>query len=91
MTNAEGVNETLERLGDEGLLAEVSPAVMAMVRGLAAAVDAEPDNAALWREYRAALGTLKEEAAGGSDDDTASFLVSIQTPRGAKVGNSSES
>jgi hypothetical protein len=45
----------------------------------------------LWREYRAAVQSLMEAGADGVDDDSASFLVSIQTPGRAKVRNSKES
>lgn len=62
---------------------------MALARGLAAAVDAAPENAALWREYRAAVTTLTEVGADHDvDDDTQAFLLRIRTPMRSKVGDS---
>lgn len=88
-SQAAAVQATIDSM-DACTLAEVDDAVITMVEGLAAAVDVDPKNAALWREYRAALQTLREAAAGGSDDDTASFLVTVQTPGSAKVRNPTE-
>jgi hypothetical protein len=61
-------------------------ALATMVKGLAAAVDASPDDAGLWREYRMGLALL-EEAARSDDSDSASadsvaFLRAVQTPMG---------
>ena len=55
--------------------------LVAMVLGLATSVDNEPSNAALWREFRAAVTTLREATSNNADDDTTSFLLSIKTPR----------
>ena len=74
-----GLARTLKAIA--GRLDESHAALVALARGLAAAVDAEPGNAALWREYRAAVVALSQAAAGGEvDDDTAAFLVAIRTP-----------
>lgn len=79
-----GLELTLDALD----LADVDKALIALARGLAAAVDADPcpvcgagQNAALWREYRAALQALTEAGSGDADDDTRDFLIKIQTPR----------
>jgi len=59
---------------------------------LAAAVDAAPENAALWREYRAAVTVLMEAGADGdADDDTKAFLLAIRTPVRSKVGDTKKS
>ena len=71
--------DTLEASGDLSL---VDDALVAAARGLAAAVDDDPSNAALWRELRAVYNDLREAAAGGVDDDTQTFRLSIQAPRG---------
>ncbi len=92
VTNAQGLEKTLRVLKREGRLAAVDEALIALARGLAHAVDAEPRNAALWREYRAAVSSLKE--AGSTldpDDDTKEFLVSIRTPLRTPVGDPEES
>lgn len=76
-SNVAGLERTLRALGSR--LAEKDEALLALARGLAAAVDAEPGNAALWREYRAAVTSLSEAGAGGDvDDDDARFLQSIR-------------
>lgn len=76
------VERTLRMLKGEGTLDRIPDALVELCRGVADACDCEPGNAALWREFRAALDDLREAAAGAPDDDTADFLISIQTPRG---------
>ena len=71
-------------------LDEDDEALVALARGLAAAVDADPANAALWREYRAAVTALSLAGADKVDDDTAEFLLSIRTPR-ASLGDPADS
>lgn len=80
--NITAINRTLKALDDEGTLVVVPDALVELCRSLARAVDAEPGNAALFREYRAALDDLRETASASVDDDTADFRISIQTPRG---------
>lgn len=86
-----GLDRWLRQLRDSGDIAMVDDAMVAMAKGLAVSVDEEPGNAALWREYRQVCEAVREAAAGGIDDDTATFRVSIQTPRGrATVGDSED-
>ena len=62
------------------------------VQSVAAAVDAAPENAALWREYRAAVTVLMEAGADGdADDDTKAFLLAIRTPVRPAMGNGKKS
>lgn len=90
LTNVAGLERTIKAL--RARLNEGDEALMALARGLAAAVDAAPENAALWREYRAAVAALTEAGADGdADDDTQDFLLSIRTPLRPKVGNSKKS
>jgi hypothetical protein len=85
-SNALGLERTLKALATH--LEGTDEALVALARGLAAAVDAEPGNAALWREYRAAVAALSELGADDTDDDTRDFLLSIRTPGlRTKVGN----
>lgn len=79
MTNSEAVAATIDALRAEGKLGEADEAFVALALGLAAAVDADPENAALWREYRAALATLTTVGTGAGDDDTQSFLVAVSS------------
>lgn len=79
-TNVEGLKRTISALRVAGRLEDVDEATIALAEGLAVAVDAEPANAALWREYRAAVSSVQQAGSGGVDDDTTAFLVSIRTP-----------
>ena len=63
--NRSAVEETIEAMTVAGRLEGVDSARVAMVRALADAVDADPTNASLWREYRAAEISLREV---GQDD-----------------------
>ena len=83
----EAAEATIAALEASGGLEEGDEALVELVRGLAAAVDESPANAALWREYRAAVASLREVGRGGTDDDTASWLLTVRTP----VRDSSES
>ena len=75
---AKGLERTLKAIS--GRLDDSHAALVSLARGLAAAVDAEPHNAALWREYRATVVALGQLASGEVDDDTSEFLVAIRTP-----------
>jgi hypothetical protein len=88
LTNREAAEQTLAALRKSGALEAVDEAIAQAFLSLASAVDNPEAKADLWREYRAMTVALREAGAGGSDDDSASFLVSIQTPgRRAKVGH----
>lgn len=80
--NERAVNATLKDLKLTGSLTMVPKALVEMVRTVAASVDADPANAAMVREFRAALNDLREAAMAAPDDDTAEFLFSVKTPRG---------
>lgn len=83
-SNATGLERTIRAMGSR--LDDTSEALVALARGLAGAVDADPGNAALWREYRAAVTALREVGSEGDiDDDTEAFLLSIRTPVRSKV------
>jgi hypothetical protein len=65
--NRKAIEKTIEAMTALGRLDGVDSARVAMVRALADAVDADPTNASLWREYRAAEVSLRE--VGDNDDD----------------------
>jgi hypothetical protein len=90
-SNFEAAEATVQKLRDAGTLDDIEPAIVQAVLSLASAVDGSDVKADMWREYRAAIAALREAASGGSDDDTASFIVSVQTPRRGKVGDAAES
>jgi hypothetical protein len=83
--NRAAAERTVATLRKNGTIEHVDPATIAAFLSLATAVDAPDARADLWREYRAFSATLREAAAGASDDDTTAFLISIQTPRRAEV------
>jgi len=75
-TNAAALEKTLDAMFTAGPLEDVDSANVQMLRSLAAACDAQPNKAALWREYREAL---KEVRAAGddADDDLTGLLAQI--------------
>lgn len=88
LSNAAGLERTIKALGDAGRVGPEDEALVALARGLAAAVDAAPENAALWREYRAAVATLALVGADDVDDATEQFLFAIRAPQlRAEVGD----
>lgn len=76
MLQREALTETVEASD-----ADVPAALLSVALGLADAVDADPKNAALWREYRAALADVMEVVNGSPDDAVAAFRIAIETPR----------
>lgn len=90
LSNSTGLDRTLKALGAAGRLDDTDQALVALARGLAAAVDAEPENAALWREYRAALVALSTTGSDNIDDDARDFILSIRTPLRTQVVDAEE-
>ena len=66
--NRTAVESMLVSMRDAGRLENVDSARVAMVQALADAVDQDPTNASLWREYRAAEASLRENTAHDQDD-----------------------
>jgi hypothetical protein len=58
---------TIEALRTAGRLEDIDDARVQIARGLASAVDAQPDNPTIWREYRAAEKALREESENHAD------------------------
>lgn len=85
-----GLIQTLETLGDR--IQPEHEVLVATAQALAAAVDADPGNAALWREFRAAVSTLYQVTGdGGSGDEFASIFERIRVPgMRSKVGDSED-
>jgi hypothetical protein len=63
----EALERTIEALRTAGRLEDIDDARVQIARGLASAVDAEPDNPTIWREYRAAEKALREESENHAD------------------------
>ena len=67
MTQLAAVNLLVAALTDLGRLDEIDTAEIEVARGMARAIDdSDQQNAALWREYRAALRTSRRPGAGGT-------------------------
>lgn len=73
--NSAAVARTVEALRLEGKLSDRDAALVQVVESLASAVDMEPGNASLWREFRAALDSLMR--VGEVNDDNADEIGSI--------------
>lgn len=87
-TNVEAVEVALKKLA----LNSEHAALEQAARSLALAVDTVPGESQLWREYRQVLEMLARVGAGGDDDGSTAFLISVQTPGvRAKVRNSAKS
>jgi predicted lipoprotein len=84
--NRTAVEEMLEAMRSAGLLENIDAARVTMLQTLADAVDMEPTNASLWREYRAAESSIRENTAH-DQDDFQELLASLS----AEVRNSSSS
>lgn len=98
--NTAGLSKTLRHLRSVDKIHDEHAAQVALCKSLAAAVDADPcrdcgagQNAALWREYRAAVTDLLREVGAGDelDVDTQRFRIEIQAPRRAPVGDAPQS
>jgi hypothetical protein len=66
--NRTAVEEMIEAMRSAGLLENIDAARVTMLQTLADAVDMEPTNASLWREYRAAESSIRENTAHDQDD-----------------------
>lgn len=81
--NRSAVEETVEALRTAGRLEQIDAARVAAAQALADAVDADPTNASLWREYRAAESALRESH-DTNTDEFAQLLAALS----AEVGDS---
>lgn len=79
--NRTAVELTIRALSALGRLSDVDEARVAIVRALADAVDVEPLNASLWREFRAAESDLRE-LTNNDDDDFTALLQSLSSEVG---------
>jgi hypothetical protein len=65
--NRSAIEITIEALRRDDRLDDIDAARLQIVRGLASAVDAQPDNPVIWREYRAAEQALRKETEAHGD------------------------
>jgi len=79
--NRTAVELMLEALRGSGKLENVDAARATAAQALADAVDSDPSNASLWREYRASLEMLRL-LSDGSVDEFAKLLESLSSEMG---------
>lgn len=82
MSNFAAAEATVNSLRDAGKISEIDEVKAEAVLSMAEALDTDPQNAALWRVYVAALTELTTDKAGESDDIRDIFFY-MQS----KVGN----
>jgi len=70
-TNSGQVEQTLKELRRLGRIERIDAAAVQMLRSMARALDCDPSNAALWRQYREAL---RELTVDDTDDSVADAL-----------------
>lgn len=75
--NAAAIAKVIAALTELGRLEDVDAALVQSAQSLAEAVDAQPDNASLWREYRAAEAALRACGQGKGDDALARALAEL--------------
>ncbi len=89
MNNSEAVARMVESLRTLGRVEPIDEPLVQTVVTLAAAVDSEPGNASLWREYRAAVVDLRAlNSAGNNDDEIGRIIAAIRG--GAEVGDTAK-
>ena len=73
-TNRGQLEQTLKELRRLGRIEKIDAAAVQAVRSMAAALDGDPGNAALWRQYREALRELTADDDNGSVDSALADL-----------------
>lgn len=74
------MTETVGVLRSQGRLEDIDTALVVGALGMARAVDENPANAALWREYRAFELRLRTAGEGASDLDA--LIAGLSAPVG---------
>ena len=82
-SNRAAAETTIKAMRTAGLLEDVDAARIETLRTLATVLDGQPDNASLWREYRAAEQALRSNTRD-EPDDFAALLADLSS----EVGNS---
>lgn len=67
-TNRGQLEQTLKELRRLGRIEKIDAAAVQALRSMSAALDGNPENAALWRQYREALRELTADDDNGSVD-----------------------
>lgn len=81
-TNGGQIEQTLRELRRMGRLERVDAAAVQMLRSMARALDLDPSNAALWRQYREALRelTAADDDRGSVDEALAGLFAEVRDP-----------
>lgn len=74
-TNRGQLEQTLKELRRLGRLEKIDAAAVQALRSMACALDADPSNAALWKQYREALRELRADDDRTSLDDALDELL----------------
>ena len=82
LSNADGVEKAIRALTKAGRLQAEDVVFVTTARHLARALDDQPDNASLWRQYRDALNDLMSRGADSGDGFTA-LQAEIRNATGA--------
>jgi hypothetical protein len=77
-TNVTALAATVAELQKLGRIETLDAAQVQLVRSLAVAVDSEPTNSGLWRQYREALADLLR-ADDDADDELAEALEALRS------------
>lgn len=73
--NLSELGKTIAQLRDLGRVERIDSARLQAVRSMARALDENPQNAALWRQYREALKELTADDSSDSIDDAIEELL----------------
>lgn len=84
--NRRAVAESIRAMREAGRLDPIDRARVVACEALADAVDTDPANASLWREFRAALADLLEVGRKDGIDDLDALIAGLRSD----VGNSSQ-
>ncbi|MGH3942634.1 MAG: hypothetical protein ACRDTG_29225 [Pseudonocardiaceae bacterium] len=77
--NACELGKTLAALRRMGRLEAMDSARLQMLRSMARALDANPQNAALWKQYRESLkDLLADDSAGSLGDELAALFTPVR-------------
>jgi len=83
--NRTAAETTICAMHDAGLLEDIDAVRVETLRSLATMLDQQPDNASLWREYRAADQALRSTTPDEPDDFT-NLLADLSS----QMGNSAK-
>lgn len=90
MGNRKAVDSTIKAMRKDGRLKAEDAATVQMVESLADAVDIDPANASLWREFRASLDSLMRLGLEEKNDGDEIALIIASLRGTAEVSDSSD-